>query len=83
MAEPQAACPGRDGRNLTAEEVTCPECGYSVEFFSDEKARKCPGCGFKVNRAASSDCAQWCSAAATCTLLRGLAPASDEATNTE
>jgi DNA-directed RNA polymerase subunit RPC12/RpoP len=71
MGEFQTSCPGRDGRNLTAEEVTCPECGYSVEFFSDEKFRKCPSCSFKVNRAASSDCGQWCPAAADCALLRG------------
>lgn len=79
MAEHTPLCPGRDGRMLTAEDVACPQCGYGVEFFSDEKARRCPSCGFRVNRAATSDCAQWCPAADSCSLLRGLSPEKDEA----
>ncbi len=71
MVEIQTACPGRDGRSLTAEELPCPECGYAIEFFSDEKSRHCPSCGFKHFRAASGDCSQWCSAAATCSILQG------------
>lgn len=71
MGDTQAACPGRDGRSLTAEELPCPECGYPIEFFSDEKSRYCPRCGFKRFREAASDCSTWCSAAATCSLLRG------------
>ena len=77
MSELQASCPGRDGRSLTAEELSCPGCGYDVEFFSDEKVRTCPACGFRVNRAASSDCGQWCPKAAECGLLRGFTSGED------
>ena len=71
MAEAQARCPGQDGRSLTAEELPCPQCGYAVEFFSDERTRKCPSCGTRVGRVPTNNCAEWCSAAATCALLRG------------
>ncbi|PKQ16094.1 MAG: phosphohydrolase [Actinobacteria bacterium HGW-Actinobacteria-7] len=74
MAESPSICPGRDGRNLTAQEIACPECGYSVEFFSDEKARRCPGCGFRVSRATSGGCDQWCGSADQCSLARKSAP---------
>ena len=58
MAEIQESCDGRDGRRLSAEELSCPKCGYAIEFFSDEIARHCPSCGFKHFRGGSSDCAQ-------------------------
>jgi endogenous inhibitor of DNA gyrase (YacG/DUF329 family) len=61
-----AKCPGRDGRLLTVEDITCPKCGTSVEFFSDEQKRKCPGCGERVTREAVPACAAWCTAAASC-----------------
>jgi DNA-directed RNA polymerase subunit RPC12/RpoP len=70
-----SGCPGQDARSLTAEDIACPECGYPVEFFSDEKARACRRCGHRVTRERTGDCADWCSAAATCAILRGQKPA--------
>lgn len=70
-----SGCPGQDARSLTAEEIACPNCGYLVEFFSDEKARTCMQCKTRVTRERTGDCADWCSAAATCAILRGQNPA--------
>jgi DNA-directed RNA polymerase subunit RPC12/RpoP len=71
VADLSSKCPGKDTRFLKIEELACPECGYRVEFFSDERARKCPECGHKVDRTRESNCAEWCPAAASCALLRG------------
>lgn len=73
-----AGCPGQDARSLTAEDLPCPKCSYDVEFFSDETTRKCPHCGYRVMRERNGNCADWCSAAATCAMLRGMKPADDE-----
>lgn len=61
-----AKCPGSDMRDMTAVEVLCPECGTSVEFFSDEARRTCPGCGTKVTRDAVPSCAARCTYGLTC-----------------
>lgn len=73
-----AGCPGQDARSLTAEDVDCDKCGYSVEFFSDEKSRTCRQCGNRVTRERTGNCADWCSAAGTCAILRGQKPAETE-----
>jgi ssDNA-binding Zn-finger/Zn-ribbon topoisomerase 1 len=73
-----SGCPGQDARSLTSEDLPCPKCGYSVEFFSDEKGRACPRCGYRVTRERMGDCADWCQAAATCAILRGQKPADPE-----
>ncbi len=26
-------------------EISCPKCGYEIEFFSDDAKRKCKKCG--------------------------------------
>ena len=78
MAGPSAGCPGQDLRWLKIDELTCSTCGNSVEFFSDERARTCPVCGTKVDRLRETNCAEWCSAAATCALLRGAPAGSDD-----
>lgn len=72
MASPNTGCPGLDLRWLKIEQIACPACGYDVEFFSDERARKCPRCGLKVDRLRETNCAEWCAAAESCALLRGL-----------
>ncbi|HTY45409.1 MAG TPA: phosphohydrolase [Patescibacteria group bacterium] len=59
-------CPGRDSRNIKAETLGCPCCGYSVEIFSDETRIRCPSCRGVVSRQALPSCAQWCSAAKEC-----------------
>ena len=73
-----SGCPGQDARSLTVDDLPCPHCSYDVEFFSDEKVRKCPKCGFRVLRERNGNCADWCPAAATCAMLRGVAPSDDE-----
>jgi endogenous inhibitor of DNA gyrase (YacG/DUF329 family) len=59
-------CPGRDGRNVTADEMKCPHCGATVELFSDEQRRRCPVCGKGVTREAVPSCAAWCAHALEC-----------------
>lgn len=71
MADSAGLCPGQDMRFLRIEELACPQCGYRVEFFSDERARKCPQCATRVDRARETNCADWCPAAGSCALLRG------------
>lgn len=59
-------CPGNDMRNITADDVVCPSCHARVELFSDERGRRCPECGARVDRDAVPSCATWCAAAAEC-----------------
>ena len=30
--------------------ITCMECGYEIEFWTDEEETRCPVCGHKVFR---------------------------------
>lgn len=62
----QFACPGRDARNLTTDDLVCPHCGASVELFSDEQRRRCPSCGKGVTREGVPSCAAWCASAEEC-----------------
>ncbi|TLM80289.1 MAG: phosphohydrolase [Actinobacteria bacterium] len=62
----QMRCPGNDMRNITADDVVCPSCHARVELFSDERGRRCPKCGERVDRDAVPSCAAWCAAAAEC-----------------
>jgi len=63
-------CPGQDPRFLKAQdiaEVKCPTCGGVVEFWPDEFARKCAGCGQRLaNPQNSMKCLAWCRHAAQC-----------------
>ena len=63
-------CPGQDKRFWTPEDVTeldCDHCGQTIEFFKDDGARRCPGCGKRVvNPTVSMGCAQWCAHAREC-----------------
>jgi len=63
-------CPGQDTRYWGPEavsEVACSRCGYRVEFFKTDGARRCPSCGLRVvNPAVSLGCAQWCAYAREC-----------------
>ncbi len=48
-------------------EVRCPQCQRSVEFFKDDTARRCPGCGHRfVNPALDFGCAAYCPFAEQC-----------------
>lgn len=58
-------CPGREN-NLRAKIVKCPNCGYGVEFFSDELKRLCPGCKIETLQEKLPTCIDWCKHAKEC-----------------
>ncbi len=59
-------CPGQDDRNIKTEIITCPECGYKVEIFSDEIKVRCPKCKELVCKERLPSCVDWCKAAREC-----------------
>ncbi|MBS7631864.1 hypothetical protein KEJ47_09930 [Candidatus Bathyarchaeota archaeon] len=61
-------CPGVSGLIGPAKITTrnCPACGEEVEFFSDETATRCPGCGRLVHQEPSPTCISWCDFADKC-----------------
>lgn len=63
-------CPGQDTRNWTVNdiyEVSCPHCGFQVEYFKDDLKRACPQCGkCVVNPKNDMACAAWCKSATEC-----------------
>ena len=59
-------CPGQDKRNIHAELMRCPSCGYRVEMFSDEVKVKCPSCKALVCRERMPACVDWCRYAREC-----------------
>ncbi|MFW6161285.1 MAG: HD domain-containing protein [Planctomycetota bacterium] len=63
-------CPGQDTRFWDKSDifdVECSACGYAIEFFRDDAARRCPQCGLRVtNPKLSLGCAQWCEHAREC-----------------
>jgi len=59
-------CPGQDSRKLKVEVIKCQNCGYEVEFFSDEIKRKCPKCKKDIFRENVPSCIEWCAYAEKC-----------------
>jgi len=63
-------CPGQDSRFWKPEDVhmtPCPHCGENVEFFKDDRSRKCPGCNTRFkNPYLDLGCAKWCPFASEC-----------------
>lgn len=59
-------CPGQNKRNIKVENITCPNCGYQVEMFSDEVNVHCPQCKEQVCRQRLPSCVDWCSHAKGC-----------------
>lgn len=59
-------CPGQDARNIKAEFLNCPCCGYEVEIFSDELKRSCPGCRKIIYREKLPSCTDWCQSVREC-----------------
>ena len=68
-------CPGQDLSRKKIEDIVCnlpcPFCRTEVEFFFDDKYRKCPSCGTKVSKSdiqllRDFGCADWCAAAEKC-----------------
>ncbi len=60
-------CPGQDRRNIKAELIKCPSCGYNLEIFSDEVKIKCPRCKDAVYKKGLPSCVDWCNFAKECT----------------
>ena len=59
-------CPGQDDRNVKVEIIKCPDCGYTVEMFSDEIKVRCPKCKGLVCRERLPSCVDWCKFAREC-----------------
>jgi len=59
-------CPGQDDRNLKTEIITCPDCGYQLEIFSDEIRIRCRQCGNSVSNKRPPSCLDWCKSAREC-----------------
>ncbi len=63
-------CPGQDTQYWNQEaifETPCPECKTIVEFFKDDTARVCKGCGKRmVNPNMDFGCASYCQFAEQC-----------------
>jgi hypothetical protein len=74
-------CPGQDRSSWTPDdifEIACPSCGASIEYFKDDKRRRCTSCGVVTeNPKFDLGCAEWCSAADKCSLMRGVLPERD------
>ena len=72
-------CPGQDlqyWKPGAIYDAACPRCGRAVEFFKDDTARTCPGCGHRfVNPQMDFGCAAYCPFAEQClgTLPEGAA----------
>lgn len=63
-------CPGQDTKYWTPGsifEAKCPKCATTVEFFKDDTARKCGGCGHRfANPKMDFGCASYCQYAEQC-----------------
>lgn len=63
-------CPGQDSRFWKPDDIKlapCPNCGAMVEFFKDDRSRKCAQCGTRFkNPHMDMGCAQWCPFAKEC-----------------
>ena len=60
-------CPGAVNiREVTPEEITCPQCGEEVEIWSDELTARCTHCGARVSREQGPSCIDWCAFAEEC-----------------
>lgn len=63
-------CPGQDLRYWKPDDIfdiTCPECGASIEFWKDDPKLKCPKCKKSItNPKLDLSCAEWCKYAKEC-----------------
>lgn len=59
-------CPGQDDRKIKVETLTCPDCGYKLEIFSDEIKVSCHKCKGLVCRERLPSCVDWCKFAKEC-----------------
>ena len=59
-------CPGQEKRKAKAENITCANCGYVAEIFSDEIKVRCPKCKNLICKERLPSCVDWCRAAKEC-----------------
>ncbi len=60
-------CPGAINiREVTPEDMACPQCGGDVEIWSDELTTRCRQCGAVVSREQAPSCIDWCHFAEQC-----------------
>lgn len=59
-------CPGQDDRNIKPQIITCPDCGWKIEIFSDEIKVRCPKCKGLACRQRLPSCVDWCRSAREC-----------------
>ena len=68
-------CPGQDSRFWRPGDIytiVCPYCGAGVEFFKDDRSRRCTSCGVRFkNPRLDLGCAKWCAYARECVDYRG------------
>jgi len=69
-------CPGQDRINWTPDDifdVLCPSCGTAIEYFKDDRRRSRGTYGAVVeNPRFDNGCAEWCTAAENCSIMRGV-----------
>ena len=67
---PISGCPGQDKRFWKPDDIheaPCPHCGAKVEFWKDDRERRCKACGRIVaNPKFDLGCAKWCKHAESC-----------------
>ena len=59
-------CPGQNSFKASVESITCVECGYVAEIFSDEIKLVCPRCRNLICKERLPTCVDWCKAAREC-----------------
>lgn len=59
-------CPGQDFRKTKAENITCSNCAYITEIFSDEIKVTCPRCDNLICKERLPSCVDWCRSAKEC-----------------
>ena len=53
-------------REVTPEDIACPQCGEEVEIWSDELTARCTHCETRVSREQGPSCIDWCAFAEQC-----------------
>jgi len=65
-------CPGQGNLDIKSEIITCLQCGYSIEFFSDEFSLRCPHCRAMQSKERQVSCRDWCKAKHLCRAMGGM-----------
>jgi len=64
---PLMRCPGQAATMTpTPQEARCPNCGTTVEVWSNDEKFECPACGYSRSMDTLPNCALWCEKAKEC-----------------